>query len=346
MYNPSIAKFLSVDPLAPEYPWYSPYHFAGNTPIRAIDVDGLEPMDINNNPTNDPSEVHHYNWRKGEGFMDAMRSLRAIGYEMPWEAIMDANWDLVGHFKGDPYDQTNEEHMHLNTTWSGDPGDRRSYLILPKFEKWVKPKRKKKPQIILPNNFTAESTVSGSVNAGSTGAGGSISYTIWKIPSKVPVWESGRRVIVLDAGAGASTSHIDVDVNVSLGFSGEMNVTNMRGFSLTNHLNSSTSSSSSVTKGWWAGYKKIEGSGKLDSGIPAYSFYLRELALGAFNPIDYSSSEMTPFSFGVAAPAVDMTHQDSLNTAIKFKHKSYFADWIRDNATKADSVNNKALQEP
>lgn len=43
IYNPSIAKFLSVDPLAPEYPWYTPYQFAGNNPVKFIDRDGLEP---------------------------------------------------------------------------------------------------------------------------------------------------------------------------------------------------------------------------------------------------------------------------------------------------------------
>lgn len=42
--NPAVvSRFLSVDPLAPEYPWYTPYQFAGNTPIQAIDLDGLEP---------------------------------------------------------------------------------------------------------------------------------------------------------------------------------------------------------------------------------------------------------------------------------------------------------------
>ncbi len=43
IYNPAIAKFLSVDPLAPDYPYYTPYQFAGNMPIWAIDLDGLEP---------------------------------------------------------------------------------------------------------------------------------------------------------------------------------------------------------------------------------------------------------------------------------------------------------------
>jgi RHS repeat-associated protein len=42
IYNPSIGKFLSVDPLTKEYPWYTPYQFAGNMPIWAIDLDGLE----------------------------------------------------------------------------------------------------------------------------------------------------------------------------------------------------------------------------------------------------------------------------------------------------------------
>lgn len=42
IYNPQIARFLSVDPLSPEYPWYTPYQFAGNKPIVAIDLDGLE----------------------------------------------------------------------------------------------------------------------------------------------------------------------------------------------------------------------------------------------------------------------------------------------------------------
>lgn len=42
LYNPAIAKFLSVDPLAPEYPELTPYQFASNTPIEAVDWDGLE----------------------------------------------------------------------------------------------------------------------------------------------------------------------------------------------------------------------------------------------------------------------------------------------------------------
>lgn len=47
IYDPRIGRFLSVDPLMQKYPWYTPYQFAGNRPIIAIDVDGLEPHDVN-----------------------------------------------------------------------------------------------------------------------------------------------------------------------------------------------------------------------------------------------------------------------------------------------------------
>ena len=38
------SRFLSVDPIGRAYPELTPYQFAGNTPIQAIDLDGLEPL--------------------------------------------------------------------------------------------------------------------------------------------------------------------------------------------------------------------------------------------------------------------------------------------------------------
>lgn len=40
--KPNEIKFLSVDPLSKKYPELTPYQFASNTPIQAIDLDGLE----------------------------------------------------------------------------------------------------------------------------------------------------------------------------------------------------------------------------------------------------------------------------------------------------------------
>ena len=42
LYNPAIGKFLSIDPISKKYPELTPYQFASNTPIQAIDLDGLE----------------------------------------------------------------------------------------------------------------------------------------------------------------------------------------------------------------------------------------------------------------------------------------------------------------
>ena len=43
IYDPRTMRFYTVDRLAPNYPWYSPYNFAGGNPIAFVDLDGLEP---------------------------------------------------------------------------------------------------------------------------------------------------------------------------------------------------------------------------------------------------------------------------------------------------------------
>ncbi len=42
IYDPRVGRFLSVDPITAKYPELTPYQFASNTPIRAVDIDGLE----------------------------------------------------------------------------------------------------------------------------------------------------------------------------------------------------------------------------------------------------------------------------------------------------------------
>ncbi len=46
IYNPRTGKFLSEDPITMDYPWFTPYQFAGNKPIWAIDLDGLEDKEV------------------------------------------------------------------------------------------------------------------------------------------------------------------------------------------------------------------------------------------------------------------------------------------------------------
>jgi RHS repeat-associated protein len=52
IYDPRLGRFLSVDPLIAKYPFYSPYHFAGNSPIIAVDLDGSELLNFTSNLEN------------------------------------------------------------------------------------------------------------------------------------------------------------------------------------------------------------------------------------------------------------------------------------------------------
>ncbi|HZH63781.1 MAG TPA: RHS repeat-associated core domain-containing protein [Flavisolibacter sp.] len=45
VYDPRLGKFLSVDPLTKDYPFYTPYSYAGNKPVWKTDLDGLEEND-------------------------------------------------------------------------------------------------------------------------------------------------------------------------------------------------------------------------------------------------------------------------------------------------------------
>ena len=42
VYDPRVGRFLSVDPLTQDYPMLTPYQFASNMPISAMNIDGLE----------------------------------------------------------------------------------------------------------------------------------------------------------------------------------------------------------------------------------------------------------------------------------------------------------------
>ena len=50
-YNSRLGRFFAVDPLTRKYPWYSPYQFAGNTPIWARELEGLEEWHTNDGST-------------------------------------------------------------------------------------------------------------------------------------------------------------------------------------------------------------------------------------------------------------------------------------------------------
>lgn len=74
IYDKRLARFKSVDPIANEYPELSTYQFAGNTPIQAIDLDGLEPAYV-----------------KGDGFITTERDGQFSGQRISAEALKQYN---------------------------------------------------------------------------------------------------------------------------------------------------------------------------------------------------------------------------------------------------------------
>jgi RHS repeat-associated protein len=95
IYDPRLGKFLSIDPLSSYFPWYTPYQFAGNTPIQAIDLDGGEPefmVDKNGRLTNPMitllnaafnysiTKMKHTKWHHTKTDFFANTILNRIGY--------------------------------------------------------------------------------------------------------------------------------------------------------------------------------------------------------------------------------------------------------------------------
>ncbi|SRR6266536_5242348 len=68
IYNPRIGRFLSVDPLTNKYPELTPYQFASNMPIIAVDLDGEEAKIVT---------IYH-SFRDGKEFFRAERNDNSV----------------------------------------------------------------------------------------------------------------------------------------------------------------------------------------------------------------------------------------------------------------------------
>ena len=72
LYNPALGRFLSVDPISKQFPWYTPYQFAGNKPIWATDLDGMEEKLATNkgvvfHPKIKDKDIEYYSYDMGGG---------------------------------------------------------------------------------------------------------------------------------------------------------------------------------------------------------------------------------------------------------------------------------------
>ncbi|MDB9383652.1 hypothetical protein PN465_15715 [Nodularia spumigena CS-584] len=79
MHDPRVGRFFAVDPLAPKYPFYSPYQFSSNSPIYAIELEGLESsQQTNQNEKPKESAVKTFFGKSFMGLLGVLYNLNEI----------------------------------------------------------------------------------------------------------------------------------------------------------------------------------------------------------------------------------------------------------------------------
>jgi RHS repeat-associated protein len=92
IYNPALGRFLSYDPLHNEYHDLSPYHFAGDNPIRNLDVDGGEPKDYMSKWLYYALKNHDVLSNGKTGFYDPNDPGHLITVGLVYDAVTKQNW--------------------------------------------------------------------------------------------------------------------------------------------------------------------------------------------------------------------------------------------------------------
>ena len=100
IYDPRLGRFLSVDPLAKDYPWNSTYAYAENRPIDGKDLEG--------------KEYEHYlasQIVKNKG----VSALKVINTDHGWGPVVKASYNLQVHGSAEAY-------RNLVNAYTTDPG--------------------------------------------------------------------------------------------------------------------------------------------------------------------------------------------------------------------------------
>ncbi|OWP74027.1 RHS repeat domain-containing protein [Flavobacterium oreochromis] len=140
MQDTRVGRFLSIDPLANKFPWYSPYQFAGNTPIQAIDLDGAEEYHytriwVNGKPIlkyTHSNDIYEYKWNPHKD------TESTVGFYL-WEQVKnprklyvvheerEGTWEEFDKVKFVTYDETwtYTSHDNMVENKDGDYGGER-----------------------------------------------------------------------------------------------------------------------------------------------------------------------------------------------------------------------------
>ncbi|MEC5146108.1 hypothetical protein UNH65_21295 [Chitinophaga sp. 180180018-2] len=111
IYDPRVARFLNVDPLSKKFPFYTPYQFAGNKPVVAIDLDGLE----------DVIYYDRINYHETKLTLETAFNLRNAFQNVMYFAA-DVVFSTSGGYKWRSVVERDENDMPigLKTVWAGE----------------------------------------------------------------------------------------------------------------------------------------------------------------------------------------------------------------------------------
>jgi RHS repeat-associated protein len=94
MEDTRIGRFFAVDPLTSKYPELTPYQVAGNTPIEARELEGLEPNHCNPKPSDNPEKVKAFYSEMGDLIANTVTNLTklALSTETQRSAIKQVDY--------------------------------------------------------------------------------------------------------------------------------------------------------------------------------------------------------------------------------------------------------------
>ena len=104
--------FLSVDPLTNKFAWFTPYQYAGNSPLRFIDLDGEEPLDYTHNWEKQYSFISKWNYEVKDVYDKVTGQV--------WSVMQYPNDQRIYYWQ--PFDGSNETFANAkysNGTWNG-----------------------------------------------------------------------------------------------------------------------------------------------------------------------------------------------------------------------------------
>ena len=161
IYNPNIARFLSIDPLSTKYSFLTPYQFAGNKPIYAIDLDGLEESAYTRYLDKQFSTV-----KGSQQVIQSHKEIAKLVYKPVASAVFKGVFDenlpknLIDHYVfggGSTYNLSKSEMVQLHVVHTGIQGITPADNI--KFNKLLNG-AKPGAQINLPKGFSIQGAAS------------------------------------------------------------------------------------------------------------------------------------------------------------------------------------------